>query len=359
MPVRIARLPPVRCGRMPARRSWALLPIDGPAVIGIARRREAGAGEHHLQDLFAGAVAGGRTGRTLRRRAARCARRLHPFLDRGAGRPRPPPSTLPAPPARCWSRSMPPSWGRGSNGSARAATTCSRIFMGRCRLTLCGGRCRCPWAPTATTYSRSLRRDRPVRPLGPAAAGPHRCRERPPARHPGTEGAAARTGAGGRQAAVGAGVRPQFSQSGRHGGRLRQAWRGAGRAVAARLRLCRGRHRDAAAAGRQSAAAAVPAAGRRRRHQPARLQQRGRTGGAGAARGARRRRRPGRGQCRGQQGQPRPHRRLCEPDRDFRPGRELFHASTSRPPTRPGCATCSRAGCSTTCSPAWSMRARG
>ena len=163
--------------------------------------------------------------------------------------------------------------------------------------------------------------DRLARPL----LGLHRCRECPSAGDPGTEGAAARTGAGGRQAAVGPGLRPQFSQSGRHGGRLRQAWRGAGRAVAARLRLCRGRHHDAAAAARQSAPAAVPAAGRRRRHQPARLQQRGRTGGAGAACGARRRRRPGRGQCRGQQGQSRPHRRLREPDREFRAGRELFH----------------------------------
>ena len=74
------------------------------------------------------------------------------------------------------------------------------------------------------------------------------------------------------------------SQSGRARGRLRQAWRGTGRAVAARLRLRRGRHRDAAAATGQSAAAAVPPRCPTRRYQPLWLQQRGRAAAAPAAR---------------------------------------------------------------------------
>ena len=53
-------------------------------------------------------------------------------------------------------------------------------------------------------------------------------------------------------------LRPQFSESGRHCGRLRQACRSAGCAAAPRLRLRRSRHHHADAAARQSAAAAVP-----------------------------------------------------------------------------------------------------
>ena len=59
--------------------------------------------------------------------------------------------------------------------------------------------------------------------------------------------------------------------------------------------------------------------------QPARLQQRGRGGGAVAARGARRRGRHRRRQCRRQQGFQRPRRRLRPADRAVRAGGELRH----------------------------------
>ena len=62
-----------------------------------------------------------------------------------------------------------------------------------------------------------------------------------------------------------AGVRPDVSQSGRARGRLRQECRSDRSAVPARLRLCRGRRRDAEAAAGQSASAAVPARRRTRR----------------------------------------------------------------------------------------------
>ena len=59
------------------------------------------------------------------------------------------------------------------------------------------------------------------------------------------------------------------------GGGVRQARRGARRVAQARIRLRRGRHRDAGAPGRQSAAATVPAQSRPGRDQSAGIQQRG------------------------------------------------------------------------------------
>ena len=69
-------------------------------------------------------------------------------------------------------------------------------------------------------------------------------------------------------------VGPRLSQPDRHRRRLRQGRAGARRAAAARLRLCRDRHGDAAAAARQPEAARLSARSRRRADQSAGLQQR-------------------------------------------------------------------------------------
>ena len=104
------------------------------------------------------------------------------------------------------------------------------------------------------------------------------------------------------------------------------------------------RHADAAAAGGQSAPARFPPARRSRADQPARLQQRGPRGRAGASHRAQKRRRPGRRQYRREQRLRRPRRRLCAGREDLRAGRGLSHrqhllaqhAGPARSPARRG-----------------------
>ena len=81
--------------------------------------------------------------------------------------------------------------------------------------------------------------------------------------------------------------RPRFPQSLRHGRRLRQERRGARRAPRARLRLRRGRHRDAATAARQPAPRVFRLVRDGRIDQPPRLPERGPRGGLSPARGTR------------------------------------------------------------------------
>ena len=101
--------------------------------------------------------------------------------------------------------------------------------------------------------------------------------------------------------------------------------RGAGRAAAARLRLCRDRLGDAAPAKRQSPATAVSPRSRRGRDQPHGIQQRRRGSRAAAARLAGASCRYRRRQCRREQGLAGPRRRLRPSDRDVRAARELLH----------------------------------
>ena len=167
-----------------------------------------------------------------------------------------------------------PAAGRGRRRGARGGAAMGALARRRtvpaslwraARLARCVERCAdAVRVRMGRTYSRSLRRDRPVR--SPCAS------------------AAARVRSGGRPSA-GASW-PEIASCRRRGRTTIRGWRcglfglnfpnpvgmAAGfdknaevpdALAAARLRLRRGRHRDAAAAARQSAAAAVPAASRR------------------------------------------------------------------------------------------------
>ena len=131
----------------------------------------------------------------------------------------------------------------------------------------------CRWPKTDGTSSRTLRHE----PRLPADAA-LRLRHRP---GDGAPAGGARRGGGRAGAAqdidrsapgcARAGAR--LSEPGRPCRRLRQERRGDRRDACRRLRLHRGRHADAAAAGRQSAPACLPPAGGLRGHQPHGLQQ--------------------------------------------------------------------------------------
>src|SRR3984885_7382209 len=144
--------------------------------------------------------------------------------------------------------------------------------MPRCRSRRCYGRARSPTKSVAAVPFRSWSRDGCVRASG--SAGPARARpgRRSRAHAQALEIRAAAVARPRRPAACGACLWAEFPQSGRDGRRFRQECGIAGLAVAARLRLCRGRHHHAAAAGRQSAPAPFSPRCRCRRHQPARFQ---------------------------------------------------------------------------------------
>ena len=89
-----------------------------------------------------------------------------------------------------------------------------------------------------------------------------------------------------RAAAYGERARPFVSHADRPCRRVRQERRGARRDARHGLRLRRGRHGHAAAAGGQSASAPVPPLRRPRHHQPAGLQQRGARSASRAPRSA-------------------------------------------------------------------------
>ena len=103
-------------------------------------------------------------------------------------------------------------------------------------------------------------------PLSHEAISPRAgCRDRAPADDPRPVGAAGR-GAFARRSSSGASMSSAgVSQSGRACGRFRQAMRSAGSTSRARFRLCGARRRRAETAGRQPAAAGVPARRRTRR----------------------------------------------------------------------------------------------
>ena len=244
--------------------------------------------------------------------ARRSTRRTASSISRPPARwPRRRPGTLPARTIWCWSRSRPAALGTGVEmGAVARRRIVSASLWRRCRSTRWSGPSRCRSAATAGTCFRSDAVIGLLEAWTPAAAASARSGRRASAGHPGAEDPALRPTRAERPAAGGAGVRAEFPESDRHGGGLRQARRGTGRAAAAGLRLCRDRHRHAAAADRQSAAARLPPAGRRGGHQPLGLQQRRRGGGAAAAGRARQSRRHRRRQCRRQQGGRRSHRRL-------------------------------------------------
>src|SRR5215210_36109 len=220
---------------------------------------------------------------------------------------------------------MPTRSARRCAGNHRATTSCFRIFMASsiwAQSTPCAT---CTRAPTDITRARSWRRDPGVRRLVAAAAALVRSGGCPPSCDPGIEIAAAGAAAARRCEIGRAGVRPEFPQSHRHGGRVRQERGSTGRFVAAGIRVCRNRDRDAETASRQSAPEAVPAGARPGRDQSHGVQQRRRRCRAAAVGGARASRRHCWRQCRRQQGRHRSRRRLRETDRDFRAGSELFH----------------------------------
>ena len=184
-------------------------------------------------------------------------RRLHPFLDRATRWPRPRRGILPAASIWCWSRSRPTALGPAlkwepSRGGALfphlyGALPLDAVLWVKPLPLGADGRHVFPEVDAVIGLFEALAR--PLLRLLDAGG-------RAPAGHPGTESSRRIvTRARRRPAAGGARLRAQLPQPGRHGGRLRQARRGARRAAAARLRLRRDRHRDAAAADRQSAAA--------------------------------------------------------------------------------------------------------
>src|ERR1700676_5543329 len=109
----------------------------------------------------------------------------------------------------------------------------------------------CPRAPTARMTFRSLSRDPRLRCFLVAAAALVRSGGRASAGDPGPAVAAANAAAAGRSQTGDAGLRPELSQSDRHGGGLRQERGSAGRVAAAGFRFCRDRFGGADAATRE------------------------------------------------------------------------------------------------------------
>ena len=162
-------------------------------------------------------------------------------------------------------------------GSALGALARRRaVSASLCALAAVGGALgarRCRSAPTGVTIFGNL--DRMMRALG-ALALPFLQRLEPETAHRAAIAAlrmAPTARAALRSAPERRGLRPRPSQSARDGGGLRQERRSSARPARRRLRLCRGRHADAAPASRQSAPAPVSPGARRGADQSAGLQQ--------------------------------------------------------------------------------------
>ena len=228
---------------------------------------------HDLQNLFRFGLARGRAAGRVPGQRRRYPRRLHSFFACLAGgrdgqkaffRPDRPVSD------RGGCRRA----GRGAalGAVAQRRAVSASLWRTRSRGGNCHPRPICA-ARRHARHSGAWPRDPRLRCLLAAAAALVRSGGRASAGDPGPAAAAAGAAAAGRSKTGGAGVRAELSQSDRHGRGLRQERGGAGRAVAAWLRLCRDRHGDPEAANRQSAAAAVPARARRGRDQPHGVQQ--------------------------------------------------------------------------------------
>src|SRR5437762_9999702 len=168
---------------------------------------------------------------------------------------------------------MPTPWARRCDGKPRATATCFLIFTAgliSVRSSACAS---CTSAPMDLTRSRSWRRDPRVRRLLAAAAALVRSGGLAPSGDSGFEIAAAGAATLVSCETGGSGVWLEFPQSYRHGGGFRQERGSAGRVVAAWVRICRNRHRDAKAASRQSAPEIVSAGARRSSNQSDGVQQ--------------------------------------------------------------------------------------
>src|SRR3954469_21428786 len=168
---------------------------------------------------------------------------------------------------------MPTPWAKRCDGKPRATATCFLIFTASLISVRSSACASCTSAPMDLTRSRSWRRDPRVRRLLAAATALVRSGGRAPAGDSGLEIAAAGATALGSCETGGSGVWPEFPQSYRHGGGFRQEGGRAGCVVAAWVRICRNRNRDAKAASRQSAPEAVPVGARRSGDQSDGVQQ--------------------------------------------------------------------------------------